>query len=79
MTFRSIGKWFAGTAPVLLIWIASSQPSRAQRITGDIVGTITDSSGSAIPNTKVTLRSLDTGQTDDDLGGRAPATIPSLN
>src|SRR4029453_5623632 len=55
MTLRFIGLVFA-------ILIASSRHCLAQRITGDIIGTITDSSGGAIPNTKVTLRNIDTGR-----------------
>src|SRR3954447_15540908 len=58
----SIRRQWAGPAPLLMIWIALSPPLGAQRITGDIIGTITDSSGGAIPNAKVTLRSLDTGR-----------------
>jgi len=62
MTFKSLNKRFTGAGLLILLWIASAQPSWAQRIAGDIVGTITDSSGSAIPNAKVTLRSLETAR-----------------
>jgi hypothetical protein len=62
MILMSIRQRITGVGIVILLWIASSLISSAQRITGDIVGTVTDSSGSAIPNTKVILRSLDTGR-----------------
>src|SRR4029434_11242585 len=62
MHFGSIRRQCAGTGPFLLIWIALSQPLWAQRITGDIIGTITDTSGGAIPKEKVTPLNLDTGR-----------------
>src|SRR5262249_30623182 len=62
MSLRSTRRPCARIAPVLLIWIVSTQPFRAQRITGDIIETITDTSGSAIPKAKVILSSLDTGR-----------------
>ena len=62
MTCGPILRQCAGMGPFLVIWIALSQPLPAQRITGDIIGTITDTSGGAIPKAKVTLRSLDTGR-----------------
>ena len=61
MSFRNCHREMAhwGEAPSANM-DASSQPFWAQWITGDIIGTITDSSGSAIANTKVILRSLET-------------------
>src|SRR5215472_5225577 len=47
---------------LLVLGFIASERAPAQRITGDIIGTITDSSGAAIPNTRMTLRSLDTGR-----------------
>ena len=71
MTVRSIGRrltWLGLFLPL----IASSLPCLAQRITGDIIGLITDSSGGALSNAKVTLRNLDTGRqlltTSNDAG-----------
>ena len=52
MTFRSIWKRLTGMGLSLIIWIALSQPFWAQRITGDIIGTITDTTGSAIPTSE---------------------------
>jgi hypothetical protein len=61
MISNPVAKRSACACLLLVVLLAPSQQSRAQRITGDILGTITDSSGGAIPNAKVTLRNLDTG------------------
>jgi hypothetical protein len=65
MNAKSVRRLLAAIAPSILIWTVSAQPSLGQRITGDIIGTITDSSGSAIPRAKVHLRSLDMGRQMD--------------
>ena len=44
--------------------VAASTPLSAQTITtGDILGVISDSSGAVVPNAKVTLKSLENGET----------------
>src|SRR5262245_11067329 len=37
-------------------------PGFAQRIFGDILGSVTDSTGAAVRDAKITLRNLDTGR-----------------
>jgi hypothetical protein len=43
-----------------IVFLASS--GYAQRIFGDILGTVTDSSGAAVRDAKITLHNLDTGR-----------------
>lgn len=56
------------TANLLAFWVISvlpflcSSPASAQRITGSIVGIVTDTTGAVVPEAKVTLLSLDTGR-----------------
>ncbi|MBI3405453.1 MAG: carboxypeptidase regulatory-like domain-containing protein, partial [Acidobacteria bacterium] len=55
-------KRFWGSVPLLLfaLLLLAVHPVSAQRITGDISGTVTDSSGAAVPNAKVVAENLGT-------------------
>src|SRR6476661_3326224 len=46
----------AASGLVLLALIAIAVPARAQRTTGEIVGTVTDESGAVLPGVTVTIR-----------------------
>lgn len=48
---------------LLVVAIASSLPLIAQNTTADVTGTVTDSSGAAVPNATVELTSIDTHET----------------
>jgi carboxypeptidase family protein/TonB-dependent receptor-like protein len=56
--FRSLR--FCLGALVCLAWLACG-PSFAQKITGDITGDVTDSTGALLPNVTVKVQSVDTG------------------
>jgi hypothetical protein len=63
--------------PVLL---ALSLPTLAQLSTGSMSGTITDASGAAVPNAKVTARQDNTGLTIDTVTTDAGLYVfPNLN
>ena len=58
---RSFARWMPlafGFLSITLLII----PGRAQRIFGDILGNVTDPSGAAVRDAKITLRNLDTGR-----------------
>lgn len=47
-----------------LVWILATPPSAAQTlVSGDLTGIITDPTGAVIANAKVTIKSLDRGDT----------------
>src|SRR5215831_20878968 len=46
----------AASGLLLLALIAVAAPARAQRTTGEIVGTVTDESGAVLPGVTVTIR-----------------------
>ena len=46
-------------AAALLVVLCGSKPVCAQAVYGSIVGTVTDASGAAVPNAKITIRDLD--------------------
>ncbi len=50
-----------GVGTVILLCLCAAHPARAQFDTGTIAGTITDSTGAAIPNTSVTVMNTNTG------------------
>jgi hypothetical protein len=54
-----VGKFFLVVVCLLLI----SLPAAAQKITGDIVGTVSDSSGAQVPDATVTVESVGTSAT----------------
>ena len=62
LEIRLTATGFTCAALVLLLIGGPSRRCLAQRITGDIIGTVTDSSGGALPDTKIALRNLDTGR-----------------
>src|ERR1700761_1930571 len=69
---------FAAVGFFLLLLLQNTNVN-AQTSTGTILGTVTDSSGAAVPDARVVVRSLETGQTQSattDSGGGY--TIPSL-
>ena len=59
--------------------LSASGPAYAQKTTGDITGSVTDSTGAVLPGATVTARCTDTGATrvavTDQAGGY---TIPEL-
>src|SRR5690242_17059600 len=75
---------FARLAWVLLIAAAvalSIAPSRAQVLFGSIVGTVTDSSGAAVPQAAVKVTNEETNETreveSNDAGGYVLSTLPA--
>ncbi len=60
-------------AIALIAWLPASRPAAAQVSTADVIGTVTDSSGAALPGATVTLTSPATGsvrtQVSDETGG----------
>jgi len=70
LRFRSVA--ILALSAALLVCIVSI-PAAAQRSTANILGTVTDSSGAAIPNAMVTARNADNGATQNattDASGR---------
>ncbi|HEV1995003.1 MAG TPA: TonB-dependent receptor [Candidatus Acidoferrum sp.] len=63
MTLKSILKSFGAglLALALICGVSAPLPVHAQVVGGTISGTITDSSGGAIPNAKVTIKNIATG------------------
>jgi hypothetical protein len=60
----SIFKFFVATSALLVIFgLLSPSQLRAQLVTGDILGTVTDSTGAVIPDAKVTVHNTGTGYT----------------
>ena len=51
----------AASALLALFMLISPCPSHAQLVTGDILGTVTDSTGAVVPNAKVTVLNSGTG------------------
>ncbi len=49
------------TIPGLVVLLLFGTALRAQQTTADILGTVTDTSGAALPEAKITVRNLDTG------------------
>jgi hypothetical protein len=50
---------------VVLIFVLTTSLLHAQETTATLTGTVTDSSGKVLPNAKVTVRNLNTGQTSE--------------
>ena len=59
-SFRSLCTWACLLAVVLLL---STTVANAQTFRGTILGTVTDSSGAAVPGATVTIKNVDTGLT----------------
>lgn len=73
---ENLGRWgvcvLLGCVALLLIALGA-EPARAQAFRGTILGTVTDSSGAAVVNAKVTIRNVDTGverSTDTNTDGQ---------
>lgn len=60
---KTIGGLVCGVAMGLLPWLCAPVPAAAQAVFGSIAGTVTDSSGAAVPNAKVTVRDINKGVT----------------
>lgn len=61
MRYRGMAAAFLTTIGILLVSLSSSYGQTVT--TGDLTGTVTDSTGGVIPNATITLKSLDTGET----------------
>lgn len=59
----SIPLWFCGSICMLLILLTVPAPIHAQQAAGSITGTVTDPSGSAIPDATVVARDVNQGTT----------------
>ncbi|HZO98803.1 MAG TPA: TonB-dependent receptor [Terriglobia bacterium] len=59
MTNWRLGRFLAGAS--VLMMLAASRPCFSQVITGDILGTVQDSTGAVVPGAKITLTAVDTG------------------
>jgi phosphatidate phosphatase APP1 len=59
-------KLFCGVALIFVIFfVLSANPLRAQDTTATLSGTITDHTGRVLPNVKVSVKNLATGQSVD--------------
>ncbi len=54
-------KFFAAAGALFALLMMFPYASRAQLVTGDILGTVTDSTGAVVPNAKVTILNSGTG------------------
>ncbi len=64
-----------------VVWIAvlTSNPLRAQNMTATLSGTVTDSSGKAIPNAKVSIKNVTSGQvTEAQADSAGGYSVPNL-
>ncbi|PYT90287.1 MAG: hypothetical protein DMG36_20870, partial [Acidobacteria bacterium] len=65
---------------VLLAWLILGLPSAAQVTSGTIAGTVTDSSGAAVPGVKITITNIQKndvrGYTTDETGGYNAPFLP---
>ena len=61
--FRRPGRAVLALSSTCLLAVLLQLPAFAQKITGDITGTVTDKSGAVVPNATVTVESVATGQT----------------
>ena len=50
---------------VVLIFVLTTRPLHAQETNATVTGTVTDASGKVLPNAKVTVKNLDTGQSSE--------------
>jgi len=53
--------WCLGAVALLIVWVMPVTVCKAQALTGDIVGTVRDSSGAVIPDVRISLTQVDTG------------------
>src|SRR5215831_20520424 len=57
--------FWSGLLPWCLVALFSCPVGLAQKSTGDILGTVTDASGSVVPGVKITLTNVDTQDVRD--------------
>jgi hypothetical protein len=57
----------------LTVWLAAPAPLHAQNISGTILGTVTDTTGTSVPGAKVVIVNIENNQSNEllaDQGGR---------
>jgi hypothetical protein len=60
----SVFKFFAAVSALLALFVLCSPTQlKAQLVTGDLLGTVTDSTGAVVPDAKVTVKNTGTGST----------------
>ena len=59
------------TCVLLVLFLAASVPAFSQAVNGTLLGTITDSSGAAVPNARVTIAETNTGVNRSTTAGDA--------
>ena len=60
------GVWRQGVCALtfmMCLWLVATSQSRAQQVTGDILGTVLDASGGALPNANVVVKNQGTDET----------------
>ncbi|HXN21931.1 MAG TPA: TonB-dependent receptor [Candidatus Dormibacteraeota bacterium] len=68
-TLQILSRLFHTSAPALALLVAFAIPVASQVINGTILGAISDPSGKAVPNAKVTATNTDTGLTRTAVSG----------
>jgi hypothetical protein len=67
----SVFKFFAAASALLaLLVLLSPCQLSAQLVTGDVLGTVTDSTGAVVPDAKITVHSTGTGYTRTEQSGK---------
>src|SRR5208337_1760266 len=61
--YSKIRRWFCFVSAIVCVWLAAASWTAAQQTLGGITGTVTDPSGSVLPDTQVTAVGDQTGLT----------------